>query len=1771
MTNDCFYRTGDLARWLVDGNIEFLGRRDHQVKIRGFRIELGEIESQLLKHSEIKEAVVLYKTDKSGDKYLCAYIVSSKQGLELELKNYLSHFMPDYMIPSYFVQIEKIPLNPNGKIDRNALPEPETGQTCENYIAPRHEIERKLVDIWAEVLGRDAWHASQLRESISINDHFFDLGGHSLKATLMTAKIYKQLNINILLAEVFKTPTIRGLARHIKEVAPGKYEAVKPVEKKEYYELSSAQKRLYILQQMDLDSTAYNMPQSIPLAEEPDRERMEKVFIKLIERHESLRTSFFLLGEEPVQRIYREVKFEIRRMAAAEEAEERKFVRPFDLSQPPLLRVGLIKPGENQHILMVDMHHIVTDGISQTILQKEFITLTSEPGKDLPALRLQYKDYARWLNSRQQQELMKKQESYWVRFFSLTGELPVLNLPTDYPRPLIQSFEGCSVDFVFTHQEAQILTDTAKKAGATLYMVILSVYTILLAKLSGQEDIIVGTPIAARRHADLEGIIGMFVNTLAMRNYLIGHKTFKEFLIEVKNRTLEAYENQEYPFEELVEKVSPRRDTSRNPIFDVVFNLLNEAEYSENNEVPGIGPDQSYIHRPLPGTSKFDLTLTAIEIEKGLIFNFQYCTKLFKPGTIERFIGYFKKVVSTLQENPEVTLSRIEIISAEEKRQVLYDFNGKEAKYLDNKTIHELFAEQVIRTPHSIAIAGMDDEAWQGHRSLPAAGINDSKMKGIRTRFIMPVTPTGNIYITYHELNEKSDQLAHHLCQEGVKANNLVGIMMERSVEMIIGILGILKAGGAYVPLNPKAPPARNTYILDECGVSILLTPSSLSDSKGESFYSPPGTQPAIPSLQPAANLAYVIFTSGSTGIPKGVPISHSNLSPLLHWGYKHLGLGAKDRTIQNLAYYFDWSVWEIFITLTSGACLYPVSEEVLLNPQTCIDFMDKHTVTVLHATPTQYQYLVNTPVLRRGRKLETLTYLFIGAEKLTYDLVHRSFESVNNNCRVFNMYGPTEATIISAVLEIQRSDYQRFHDLSSVPIGEPVANAVLLILDKYFKLSPVNIVGELYIGGDGIACGYLNNPELTSEKFFYRSYRSYMSYISKNFYKTGDLTRWLPDGNIEFLGRIDHQVKIRGFRIELGEIENRLLDHEGVREVVVIDSDAGQGETYLCAYIVPQHVETPGKTETGSLSKELAGYLAGILPDYMIPSHFIEIDNIPLNPNGKVDRKALPRPGLLTGVEYAAPRDRLEEKLVEIWSEVLREGFPVEGVESPSIGIDDNFFELGGHSLKAVGIAAKIHKELEVKLSLVEIFTSPTIREMAAAVATIAKKQGKHTYKDIKKIEEKEFYEISHFQRRLWVFNRAHPGDISYNMPDRIVFNRQVDEEIIRKVLFKIVERHRVFRTSFREVDGQPVQVIEKDVDMPFRVIDISLMAEGKKQQEREKIIAGEVLTPFDLSRAPIFRSVLVKSGPDRCDFIFNMYHIIADGWSMEIVKKDFRFLYEGFRQGKGMDPGPLQLQYTDFAAWQNQQVKDPAVGEKAHKYWQGKLEEGFPPLRLPYDYPENPHHPDNTGAAYRFVICRDTRERLKTLAADHHTSLFIVMFSLLNLLLARLSGQKDIVCRIPTGGRHHISMHPIVGYFINPIFVKNRVEDNDENNFIDFLHRVDANTLEAFQHQWYPLERVVEEHRLPYPDVAISFNMLNMIEGTALTDLDNFDSFHSERITEEKFPLILQFIEFRNGIEMFLRYRKALFKPSTIERMVAQYKELSDEMAGIAVKRNR
>ena len=1483
---------------------------------------------------------------------------------------------------------------------------------------------------------------------------------------------------------------LRNVQVHVKS----DYTAIEAAEKKDYYILSPAQKRIYILQQMEVHSTAYNMPMVIPLASDIDKQRLEDALKKLINQHESLRTSFIVIDDEPVQRIHNHVKFEIEiskvfgpaffQKGGLPEAIIKSFVRPFDLSQVPLLRVVLIK--DERQVLFVDIHHIINDGISQNILSRELMELYA--GKELPALRLQYKDYAEWQNSKIQQDQVKQKEVYWQERFS--GELPVLNLPADYPRPVIQSFEGDLVKFVLPEKETQEIKKIVSGIDGTLYMVILSLFSILLSRLSGQEDIIVGTPTAGRRHADLENIIGMFVNTLALRNFPCGTKTVDNFLQEVKESTLTAFENQEYPFEKLVEKVSVNRNTGRNPVFDVMFALQNMGDFSDRKEEDSIDNFENKI-------AKFDLTLAAVETAAGILFELSYCTRLFKVETITRFITYFKNIIRSVIENPLQLIREIEMLGDVEKRQLLEEFNDTGEAYPNDKTIPQLFQEQVDKTPDHIALVGAD----------------------LRVCPSISVQPVQLVQLTYRQLNDQADCLAELLIEKGAGLNIIVGIMMERSIDLIIGILGILKSGSAYLPIDSSAPQERIDYMLKDSQAKLLVNEKFFGGSRA-----PRRGEPIIilqKSPLAMANLVYIIYTSGSTGKPKGVPITHSNLSPLLHWGYRHLGIGVKDHFLQNLSYYFDWSVWEIFIALTTGASLYMVSKELLLNPEACVAFMSLNDITVLHVTPTQYQYYLKVP-----ENPLTLKYLFIGAEKMSLELMERSFESVKKDCRVFNMYGPTECTIISAVLEIERSDAAEFKNLSSVPIGKAVGNIDLFILDKYFHLCPANVLGELYITGDCVAQGYLNNPELTVEKF-YRSYRSNRTNI---FYKTGDLARRLLDGNIEFLGRIDQQVKIRGFRIELGEIESGLLNHNLIKEAVVIDIERETGEPYLCAYIVEKE-----KFELLTLKD----YLSRRLPDYMVPSFFMRIPVVPLNPNGKLDRKALPT--LDTQVHSRAkknhipPGNDIETQLVEIWADVLN-------INKNKISMVDNFFELGGHSLKATILSAKIHKEFAVKIPLVEIFRLPTIRESGQYIEN-SLISANNKYAAVEPAEKKEYYALSSAQRRLYILQRMTPLGTIYNMFQAQQLSSDVNKEKLRKTFKQLIQRHESLRTSFIEVNEESVQKIHEQVEFEIEYYDLATDEHGRT--------IHTFIRPFDLSCAPLLRVGIGENRSEENKYLLmvDMHHIISDGVSHGILLKEFLAIYEG------ASLPPPQLQYKDFAEWQNRPAQRERL-KKQEQYWLNNLEGELPVMNLPYDY-ARPNVQSFEGSQIVFYLETGETEALKALAVREDVTLFMILLAVFKLLLSRLSGQEDIIVGVPAAGRSHADIQQIIGMFVNTLAIRNYpVADKTISSFVK---EVKTSALEAFENQDYPFEDLVEKltvvrdvSRNPVFDVVFALQNLSSQKTGAGTITNQYES----KIA--KFDMTLFAVEAGEKINFLWEYCTQLFKDDTIERFIVYFKNI-------------
>ncbi len=1605
------------------------------------------------------------------------------------------------------------------------------------YIPPQGVVEKKISTIWERILGIDG---------IGANDDFLELGGDSLKAVNMLAALHKNLEVKVPVAVIFEIRTIRGLSEYIKKMTEEKYAAIEPVEKKKYFLLSSAQKRLYILHEMSPDSIAYNMPEIIHLPAVCDLGKIEETFKKLIKRHESLRTSFHMVIDTPVQVVHDHVEFDLdlRDSQDFHDSQDfiKRFIRPFDLAKAPLIHAGLRK--DDLRILIVDMHHIISDGVSLQVLVNDFLSLYA--GEELLPLRIQYKDFSKWQNEEKEKENLKRQEDYWLKEFS--GEIPVLELPTDYPRPVEQSFEGESISFEITGEEIQGLKAVALKGSSTLFMVLASLVNILFSKLSGQEEIVIGTPMAGRRHSDLEKIIGMFVNTLSLRNYPSGDRSFREFLGDVKERVLKAFENQEYPFEELVDKLSLKRDIGRNPLFDVMFVLQNldtvsvvrdeETEIKNTRLFQHDSPDE---YENIFQTAKFDLTLTVVERGRGLFFSIQYCTKLFKKETVERYIVYFKKIISIALKEPGIKISEIEVISEEEKNRLLYEFNDTEADYPKDKTIHRLFEEQVERTPDLAALVGMD-AAWKdrgiegkkaGKKGRRVKGKKEFDEAGLRAKSQELTT------VTYKELNEKSNRLAYVLQSKGVVPDSIVGIMVERSVGMIVGIMGILKAGGAYLPLAPDYPQERIDYMLKESGAKLLVTNNDLEKL-------PDLLTSQIPNfhLSPATSLAYIIYTSGSTGNPKGVVIDHFSLVNRLNWMQKKYPINNNDTILQKTTFTFDVSVWEILWWSVVGAKVHLLQPGGEKEPEIIISAVERNHVSVMHFVPSMLSVFLDY-IDENGyvKRLSSLKQVIASGEALTVSLMQRFNEVLRrkNGTALANLYGPTEASI-----DVSYYDCPEVKEREIIPIGKPIDNIRLDILDQYLHIQPTGVPGELCISGTGLARGYINHPELTAERFvehrFYKSYRSYTSYI---LYKTGDLARWLSDGNIEFLGRIDHQVKIRGFRIELGEIENQLLKHPGIKETVVLAREESIGDKYICAYTV---------SDSGFEISEVREFLSKVLPDYMIPSYFVRMEKIPLTPNGKVDRKALPGPERAAGESYIAPRDDIEKKLVGLWAEVLN-------VEEGVISIDSNFFELGGHSLKATILAAKIYKYLDVKLPLALLFKSPTIEKISLYIkgAAVIK------YTGVPRTEEKEYYDLTSAQKRFYVLQRLDITNTSFNFSTIWILEEEPDEKRLEESYKKLLERHESLRTSFEEIEGKPVQKIIHGLDAKIKSYQLDAeVEEGEIEQSIARFIEN-FIRPFDLAQAPLMRVGLIKKENKKPILMIDIHHIIADGLAVQILIDEFFKLYVG--EGLPL----LKIQYKDFSEWQNSE-KEKTGMKSQEDYWLKIFRGNIPVLNLPIDF-VRPGVQSFVGDVVDFEIGPEETKFLKSLAEEEKTTLFIVILAICNIWLSKLCNQEAIVIGTGAACRRHPDIQNMLGNFQNMMALLNYPEA--EKYFLEFLREVNERTVDAFENQEYPFEELVkkialkrEKGRNPLFDAYFLLQDANVqagrVRGVEIRDSKMRP--YSYRTRRIRFDLGLYGWDRGESLIFTMEYCTGLFKHDTVEGIPGYFKEII-----CAVKENR
>ncbi|WP_139488459.1 non-ribosomal peptide synthase/polyketide synthase [Brevibacillus dissolubilis] len=1561
------YRTGDLVRYLPDGVIEFIGRIDQQVKIRGFRIELGEIEEQLRKHPAVREAVVIAREDKPGDKRLVAYVTTHEQQAAdtAQLTGWIKDRLPDYMVPAAVVSLDELPLTPNGKVDRRALPAPDWGtlSSSEAYVAPRNPMEELVCNIWSQVLGV---------ETVGIHSNFFELGGHSLLATQTLSRLREVFGIHLPMRTLFESATVAELCEQIKLMLQGDTGvATTPItqaSRTEHLPLSYAQQRLWFFDRFMPESAVYNIPTAIRLDGALDAQAWEASLQAVIARHESLRTTFSDINGQAIQVIHPQIDWEmgfcdLRHLPAEHKEEEVQRLasmdadQPFNLSQGPLLRASLIRTEEETHIFLLNIHHIISDGWSMGILMNELLTIyeatLNGETADLPALPIQYADYSVWQRDWLQGEVLEKQLSYWKE--KVSGCEPLLALPTDRPRPAMQTYEGSRHTVTFSADLSEQLQALCREENATLFMTLLAAFQTLLYRYTGQQDILVGSPVAGRSHQETESLIGFFINTLVMRTDMSEEPTFRELLARVRETALEAYAHQDLPFEKLVDELQLERSLSYTPLFQVMFALQNFQLASE--QAAGIRIS-SYETEQDEVTSKFDITLTMVETTDGLMATFEYNRNLFDQATIERMVEHFRTLLESITADPDESIELLAILPEEESEQLLVEWNGTETAYPRDKTVDQLFHEAASK--------------WQDR----------------------PAVVAGEISLSYAELERRANQVANYLRKQGVTAGSLVGISAERSVEMIAGLIGILKAGAAYVPLDPAYPQERLAYMMEDADVSILVTQAHLVEKLpiGErtvicldrdwSVITQESDQaPANETDSSAAGerLAYVIYTSGSTGTPKGVLTPHCGIVRLVT-DTNYVTISEDDVFLQASTVSFDAATFEIWGALLNGAKL------VLMPPhlpslEEIGETIQKHQVTTMWLTAGLFTLLVDHQV----EYLRGVRQLLVGGDVVSVPHVRKALTI--DGLQIINGYGPTETTTFACCYPVTDLPKQ----LSSLPIGRPIQNTTVYILDQQQQPVPTGVPGELYIGGDGLALGYLNNPELTEERFVEHPFSDNPE---ARLYRTGDLVRYLADGTIEFIGRIDNQVKIRGFRIELGEIETALLQHEDVQEAVVMVREDAPGDKRLAAYLV-----TESKQEIDSIEWRM--YLKESLPEYMIPSAFVMMDSLPLTPNGKVDRKALPVPTYSqTGseAEFVAPATHVETTLAEIWKQVLG---------APQVGLYDNFFALGGDSILSIQIVARA-SQAGLRLSPKQIFEHQTIAELARIVADTASVAGPQ-------IEAEQGLvtgELVLTPIQKWFFEQNQPQPHHWNQSLLLSIRQPVDAAALEQAIAQLLTHHDALRLRFVQENGEWRARHDAETEqVPFFIEDLSSIPASEQVSHIEEIAEG-VQASLNLAEGPLMRAVYFDLGAEQdARLLLVVHHLAVDGISWRILLEDLQTAYQQLTSGTAVVLPPKTVA---FQAWAEQltQYADSEALQQEKAYW---LSQKPAAAHLPTDYAYDAQ--TNTQETTKQVTLSLTVEETRALLQDTLSPYRLQMNDVLLTALAKAMNQWT--------GAHTLSIH--------------------------------------------------------------------------------------------------------------------------------------------------
>ena len=1640
------YRSGDEVRWRADGNLEFRGRLDRQVKLRGYRIEPGEVEAVLSGHASVRQAVVLAREDVPGEKRLVGYVVGAGEVSGRQLREYLQGKLPEYMVPGAFVALKEFPLTPNGKVDRRALPGPEFAASEQEYVAPRGAVEEIVAGIFAQALKR---------ERAGIRDNFFEQGGHSLLATQVISRLKVAFEVELPLRALFESPTVEGLARRVESAvrqgqAPTAPE-LRRADRGRSLPLSFAQQRLWFIDQLEPESALYNMPAALRMEGELDVGALERSLQEIVRRHEALRTSFSASAGEPAQVISEDWRIELplidlrhlpadERMKAAEGLAGEEAARPFDLSRGPLLRCRLLRLSEQDHALVVNLHHIVSDGWSEGILIRELTALYEAYSRGeqspLAELEVQYADFAVWQRSYLAGEVLEREVEYWREQLK---DAAALELPADRPRLAAPSYRGGWERLDLGHSLIKSLRSLSRREGATLFMALMAAFKVVLMRYSGQEDISVGTAIANRTRREVEGLIGFFVNTLVMRTDLSGNPSFKELVKREREVALGAYAHQELPFEKLVEELNPERDLNRNPLFQVMMALDNTGRIEleiKGLKLIGIEGENE--------VARFDLNLNLREEREGISGALGYSSDLYEGETIRRIARLYEKVVAEVVRDAEQRIQEIDLLSDGEKRQIIEEWNGTGKDFGKLQLLQDLISEQAEQTSERIAVVAED-------RAL-----------------------------SYGELNRRANQLGDYLQGLGVGPEVRVGLCMERSLEMVVGLLGVLKAGAAYLPLDPSYPSERLTYMLEDAQIPVLLSQQRLRENVSgqgcpivylDSDWELIAQCGAIaPGLQPQlSNIAYVIFTSGSTGKPKGVAVEHGQILNYVAAINERLGVSPNASFVMAQPLTFDSCATVIYPSLATGGCLHVLTKEQATDPQAFSEYFSRHEVDCLKITPS---HLAAMQTEIDAEKVLPRRWLVIGGESSSAEWVERLRE-IRPQCRILSHYGPTEATVGMLTYDVERD--RTGYYTTVVPVGRPLDNTQAYALDTWMRPLPAGVGGELYIGGLCVARGYLNHPEITAEKFIPDLYGKEPGV---RLYRTGDQVRRLPDGNIEFLGRLDRQVKIRGFRIELGEIESTLLRHEGVREAVVIAIGEEAEEKRLVAYLAPRNGELLGQGE-------LRSYLKRRLPDYMTPAAFVVMEKLPLMSNGKLDRRALPAPDNLDDArQYEPPIGMAETTLARIWSEVLK---------LERVSRNDNFFELGGHSLLAVRLIERMRRE-GLHANVRDLFADPTLAAFAAAIRgesdmievppnripagceAITPEMlplAQLSADEIERIVSKapggaanvqDIYPLAPLQEGILFHYLLETAGDPYLGWGLYRFDTRSRLDSFLQALQSVIDRHDILRTAVQwEGLPEPLQVVWRQAPLVVEEVRFDATAGDVGEQLRSRFDPRHYR--LDVSLAPMIRACIAPAGKTEDEFndswlMFLLFqHMVLDHVTMETLLKEIQAHLLG-RANQAPAPAP----FRNFVA----QARLGVSREEHEKFFQAMLGD-VDELTAPYGLIDARGGGSSVREARREVdseLASRLRRTSRTLGVSPASLCHLAWAR----VLGRLSGRDDVVFGTVLLGRMHggegADWAP--GIFINTLPVRIRAGEEGVEESVRQTHRL---MTDLVRHEHAPL----------------------------------------------------------------------------------------------------